>query len=260
MVSERFALHRRAAGPGALPGLTLLKPLKGCNAETKQCLRSWFAQQYPGPVQILCGVAAPDDPVCGVVRELLAEFAGADARLVICGENLGANGKVSTLRQLEPHIRHPLIMVSDADVGYPWILRPVSRRFWPRRAPVLSIVFIGWPTRPRPPCAGRPSPSTPIFGARCCRPAALARWILRWARPCPCPRPCCGRSAGSRRWRIIWRMITNWGGRSRGRGGGSSFRARWWTAGKRPPAGRRFGSINCVGRGPFAFPAPAVFY
>jgi ceramide glucosyltransferase len=116
MVSERFPLHRRATVPDALPGLTLLKPLKGCNAETKQCLRSWFAQQYPGPVQILCGVAAPDDPVCGVVRELLAEFAGADARLIICAANLGANGKVSTLRQLEPHIRHPLIIVSDADV------------------------------------------------------------------------------------------------------------------------------------------------
>jgi ceramide glucosyltransferase len=118
IVSERFPLHRRASGPAAaaLPGLTLLKPLKGCNAETKRCLRSWFAQQYPGPVQILLGVAAGDDPVCGVARELLAEFPGADARLMICGENLGANGKVSTLRQLEPHIRHPLVMVSDADV------------------------------------------------------------------------------------------------------------------------------------------------
>jgi ceramide glucosyltransferase len=116
VVSERFPLHRRASTPDALPGLTLLKPLKGCNAETKPCLRSWFAQQYPGPVQILFGVASPDDPVCGVVRELLAEFPGADARLVVCGEKQGANGKVSTLRQLEAHIRHPLIMVSDADV------------------------------------------------------------------------------------------------------------------------------------------------
>ena len=115
-LSERFPLHRPVSGPGALPGLTLLKPLKGCNAETRRCLRSWFAQQYPGPVQILCGAAAPDDPACGVVRELLAEFPGADARLIICGGNLGANGKVSTLRQLEPHIRHPLVMVSDADV------------------------------------------------------------------------------------------------------------------------------------------------
>jgi ceramide glucosyltransferase len=116
MVSQRFPLHRRVSVPDALPGLTLLKPLKGCNAETKQCLRSWFAQQYPGPMQILFGVAAADDPVGVVVRELLAEFPGAEARLIICGENLGANGKVSTLRQLEPHIRHPMIMLSDADV------------------------------------------------------------------------------------------------------------------------------------------------
>ena len=118
LVSARFPLHRRAPGPAApaLPGLTVLKPLKGCNAETRRCLRSWFTQQYPGPVQILLGVASSDDPVCEVARELLAEFPAMDARLVICAENMGANGKVSTLRQLEPHILHPLVMVSDADV------------------------------------------------------------------------------------------------------------------------------------------------
>jgi len=118
VVSTRFPLHRRASEPSAPSpaGLTVLKPLKGCNEETKRCLRSWFTQQYPGPVQILLGVAAGDDPVCAVAHELLAEFPGADARLIICGESLGANGKVSTLRQLEPYIRHPLVMVSDADV------------------------------------------------------------------------------------------------------------------------------------------------
>jgi ceramide glucosyltransferase len=136
VASERFPLHRRASGPDALPGLTLLKPLKGCNAETKRCLRSWFTQQYPGPVQILFGVASPDDPVCGVVRELLAEFPGADARLVVCGENLGVNGKVSTLRQLEAHIRHPLIMVSDADVE-------VSGDFAATVAPLLAAPGAG---------------------------------------------------------------------------------------------------------------------
>jgi ceramide glucosyltransferase len=119
IVSERFPLHRRAPAPDTLPGLTLLKPLKGCNAETKRCLQSWFAQQYPGPVQILCGVASTDDPVCAIVRELIAQNAEVDARLVICGENLGANAKVSTLRQLEPLIRHPLVMLSDADVEAP---------------------------------------------------------------------------------------------------------------------------------------------
>jgi ceramide glucosyltransferase len=119
VVSARFPLHRRTAIPDSLPGLTLLKPLKGCDAETENCLRSWFLQKYPGPMQILFGAAAAEDPVCAVVRALLAEFPGADARLVIAAEKRGANAKVSTLRQLEPHIRHPLVMISDADVKVP---------------------------------------------------------------------------------------------------------------------------------------------
>jgi ceramide glucosyltransferase len=120
IVSLRFPLHRRMIIPTSLPGLTLLKPLKGCDAETENCLRSWFLQKYPGPMQILLGAASADDPACAVARRLLAEFPEIDARLVICAENLGANGKVSTLRQLEPHIRHPLVMISDADVRAPF--------------------------------------------------------------------------------------------------------------------------------------------
>jgi ceramide glucosyltransferase len=120
VVSRRFPLHRRCVPPASLPGLTLLKPLKGCDPETRNCLRSWFAQSYPGPVQILLGVSSADDPVCAAVGKLLAEFPSADARLLICSENLGANAKVSTLRQLEPHIRQPLVMISDADVKVPF--------------------------------------------------------------------------------------------------------------------------------------------
>jgi ceramide glucosyltransferase len=119
IVSLRFPLHRRVASPSSLPGLTLLKPLKGCDAETRNCLRSWFLLNYPGPVQILLGAASAEDPVCALARELLAEYPRADARLIVCPENLGANAKVSTLRQLEPHIRHPLVMISDADVRVP---------------------------------------------------------------------------------------------------------------------------------------------
>ena len=119
LVSERFPLHRRTPRPDSLPGLTILKPLKGRNAETKRCLQSWFVQQYPGPVQILCGVASADDPVCEIVREMLPQSIGIDAKLIICAEDMGVNRKVSTLRQLEPHILHPLVMVSDADVEVP---------------------------------------------------------------------------------------------------------------------------------------------
>lgn len=115
----RFPLHGRAAPLAAPPAVTLLKPLKGCDAETAACLTSWLTQDYPAPVQILFGVASPADPVCELVRELLARFPRADAQLVICGESLGANAKVSSLVQLERLARHPVIVVSDADVRVP---------------------------------------------------------------------------------------------------------------------------------------------
>lgn len=119
VAAARFPLHHRSAARPPLPGCTVLKPLKGCDAETKSCLRSWLAQKYPGPAQILFGVASADDPVCPVVRELLAEFSQAEAQLVVCAAALGVNGKISTLRQLEPLMRYPLVVISDADVRAP---------------------------------------------------------------------------------------------------------------------------------------------
>jgi ceramide glucosyltransferase len=112
----RFPLHRRAIPPPTKTGVTVLKPLRGCDAETKRCLKSWMTQQYGGPVQILFGVASPDDPVCTIVSELLAENNNCNAELIICDQVMGTNGKVSSLAQLEAAIAHELVFVSDADV------------------------------------------------------------------------------------------------------------------------------------------------
>lgn len=117
--ARQFPLHRPVAEKKFLPAITLLKPLKGVDPETRRCLQSWFAQNYSSPVQILFGVASGNDPVCEIVRELMAANPAADARLVICEKDLGANAKVSTLTQLEPHIQHEIIFISDADVSVP---------------------------------------------------------------------------------------------------------------------------------------------
>lgn len=117
--ARRFPLHRRAADLSFAPPLTLLKPLKGCDATTAESLQSWFHQNYVGPVQILFGVSDAGDPVCFLVNELIEKNPGCDAQLVVCAESLGANGKVSTLVQLDRLAKHPLILVSDADVRVP---------------------------------------------------------------------------------------------------------------------------------------------
>jgi ceramide glucosyltransferase len=116
LAARRFPLHQRAADISFAPAITLLKSLKGADAATEDCLRSWFVQDYRGDVQILFGVASADDPVCGVVRKLIAEFPGRDAQLVVCTTLIGANAKVSKLAELEKLAKHGILVVSDADV------------------------------------------------------------------------------------------------------------------------------------------------
>lgn len=115
----RFPLHTQRASRGNSPGVTILKPLKGCDEFTEKCLRSWLEQSYGGPLQLLFGVASESDPVCLRVRALLNDFPDVDAGLVICPEDLGANAKVSTLVQLQRQAKHEIVVVSDADVWVP---------------------------------------------------------------------------------------------------------------------------------------------
>jgi ceramide glucosyltransferase len=119
LAATRFPLHQRIADWSFAPAITLFKPLKGYDDTTAGSLQSWFNQDYAGQTQILFGVADAQDPVCRIVRELIEKYPGRDAQLVVCGESLGASGKVSTLIQLERLAKHELILVSDADVRVP---------------------------------------------------------------------------------------------------------------------------------------------
>src|SRR5579862_2193161 len=119
LAGRRFPLHQRANASGPVPSITVLKPLKGCDGSTEACLRSWLAQDYVGAIQVLFGVASADDPVCAIVRQLLAEFPQADAELVICESLKGANLKVAKLAQLERRAKHDVFAISDADVQAP---------------------------------------------------------------------------------------------------------------------------------------------
>ena len=119
LAARRFPLHQRVTDASFAPAVTLLKPLKGCDETTADCLRSWFAQDYAGQVQILFAVAKADDPVCELTRKLMAEFPERDAQLVVCNDRLGANAKVSKLVKLERLAKHEFFVISDADVRVP---------------------------------------------------------------------------------------------------------------------------------------------
>jgi ceramide glucosyltransferase len=119
VAARKFPLHRRIAGPAFAPAISILKPLKGCDATTTESLQSWFEQSYTGPFQILFGVASLEDPVCGVVQELIQKNPAVESQLIICGEASGPNSKISKLIQLEKAAKHDLILFCDADVRAP---------------------------------------------------------------------------------------------------------------------------------------------
>ena len=138
VAAMRFPLHRRVTDTSFAPGVTLLKSLKGCDAHTRDCLRSWFTQDYAGPVQILFAVQDAADPVGEIVRSLQAEFPQADVRLEIVANLLGANAKVSKLAHLESFVTHEVVVISDADVKVPADL--LANLVAPLRDPQVGLV------------------------------------------------------------------------------------------------------------------------
>lgn len=137
-VARRFPLHLRRPADPAPPPLTLLKPLRGCDDTTEACLRSWFAQDYAAPLQILFGVASAEDPVCAIVRRLIAQFPERDAQLRVCGPLTGMNLKVSKLALLEPMAAHATVVISDADVRVPPDF--LSQVVMPLQSPEVGLV------------------------------------------------------------------------------------------------------------------------
>jgi ceramide glucosyltransferase len=117
------ALHfrnrpRQPAGSSLAPPVSILKPLRGADPHAYESLRSHCLLDYP-EYEVIFGVAQADDPAVPLVQRLISEFPDRALQLVICGQQLGANRKVSNLIQMLPRARHELLVVNDGDIRVP---------------------------------------------------------------------------------------------------------------------------------------------
>jgi len=118
-------LHTRARPqPQTWPGLTILKPLRGADSGLEENLRSFFEQDYPrletGPaIQLVFGVQVENDAAIAVVRFLMEQYPGVDAKLVIDTSTIGFNPKVNNLANCLKHARHDFILISDSNIRVP---------------------------------------------------------------------------------------------------------------------------------------------
>ncbi len=97
--------------------VTILKPLHLGEPGLSRNLESFFAQDYPGKVQIVFGVHDESDPAIDVVKALQARYPDRDTTIIANSAMYGANAKVSNLINMFPAARHDVLVLSDSDIG-----------------------------------------------------------------------------------------------------------------------------------------------
>lgn len=120
----RFMRANAAPAP-AYPPVTILKPLHLGEPGLSDNLESFFAQDYPGQVQIVFGVHDVQDPAIPVVQALQARYPHLDTTIVADGALYGSNAKISNLINMLPAARHGILVLSDSDIIVPrnWLRR-----------------------------------------------------------------------------------------------------------------------------------------
>ena len=96
------------------PGVSVLKPVRGLDAQALKNYTSFCRQDYPD-YELIFGVSDPEDPAIHVVRRLQRDHPHVPIRLVI-GPALGANRKASLLHYLASEAQHDILIVSDSDM------------------------------------------------------------------------------------------------------------------------------------------------
>ncbi|KDQ63450.1 glycosyltransferase family 21 protein [Jaapia argillacea MUCL 33604] len=116
---RRYGLRPRSplasAPASSVPGVSILRPLKGLDTNLYENLESTFTQEYPN-YEILFCVHDEHDQALSVVRDLLAKYPNVQAKVVIGEDRVGVNPKVNNLMQSYRQAQHDILWVIDSNV------------------------------------------------------------------------------------------------------------------------------------------------
>lgn len=104
--------------PADFPPVTILKPLKGVDADLKENLRSIFRLDYP-QFEVILGTETADDPALALAQRVAGEFPRVPSVVMCSSTAIGYNPKVNNLANLALKGRHPLILISDSNIRVP---------------------------------------------------------------------------------------------------------------------------------------------
>ena len=112
----RYKFHKRTKRTiekDKLPAISIIKPLMGIDENLRANLETFFVMDYP-VYEILFCVQDSNDPVIGLVRELMDKYPNVDAKLFSGGNMVGINPKINNMMQGYTHIKNEFFLISDA--------------------------------------------------------------------------------------------------------------------------------------------------
>ncbi|KAG1757752.1 glycosyltransferase family 21 protein [Suillus lakei] len=117
---RRYRMRPRSplatAPPSSVPGVSILRPLKGLDANLYENLESTFTQEYPN-FELILSVADEHDQALPVARDLISKYPSINARIIIGEEVVGVNPKVNNLIRSYREATHDILWVIDSGVS-----------------------------------------------------------------------------------------------------------------------------------------------
>jgi len=104
--------------PDEFPPVSILKPLKGVDADLIENLRSIYRIEYPD-FEVLLGTEDAQDPALAVAQRVAGEFPHIRTVILTGAAAIGFNPKVNNLANLVLRARHPMILISDSNIRVP---------------------------------------------------------------------------------------------------------------------------------------------
>jgi ceramide glucosyltransferase len=118
-LAQRGALRAPAPpAPPLYPPVSILKPLKGADADLKENLRSIFRLDYPD-YEVILGTEEAHDPALALAQRVAAEFPHVRSTILCSNVAIGFNPKVNNLSNLVKRASHPLLLISDSNIRVP---------------------------------------------------------------------------------------------------------------------------------------------
>lgn len=138
-----LALRRRKTLAEHAPPISVLKPLKGADAELYDNLVALARQDYPC-FELVFACEEINDPALEVVQRLKRDFPDVDITIVAGGKPIGFNPKVNNLHQAATAARYAHFLISDADIrARPSYLRELAAELADPRVALVSNPITG---------------------------------------------------------------------------------------------------------------------